>query len=93
MKELQELLRRHEERQNEVIRENKERLQTQQKENEERLERMIRENELEVTDMMKEHLEEKKKVTDTAALRSPPAQPSAPECPVSKSDLMSSLQM
>ena len=63
----------------------------QQKENEERLERMIRENELEVSAMMKEHLEEEKKAN--VVLRSPPAQPSAPECPVSKSDLMSSLQM
>ena len=85
------MLRKHEERQNEVIRENKERLQTQQKENEERLERMIRENELEVTAMMKEHLKEKKKAT--IVLRSPPAQPTAPECPVSNFDLMSSLQI
>ena len=53
----------------------------QQKENEERLERMIRENELEVTAMMKEHLEEEKKAK--VVLRSTPAQPSAPECPVS----------
>ena len=91
MNELQELLRKHEERQNKVIRENKERLQTQQKENEERLERMIRENESEVTAMMKEHLEEEKKAS--IVLRSPPPQPTAPECPVSNFDRMSFLQV
>ena len=93
MNELQELLRKHEERQNEVVRDNKERLMKQQKENEERLERMIRENELEVTSLMKKHMEEKEKVKATAVLKPPPAHPSAPECPVSKFDLMFSLHL